>query len=91
MDGQKLVLAQKAGELSLSLRDLEAPDQEIIPEIDVRDLFAPEPEPEPTPEPEIVYVEVPVEVAPEPAPEPVDTRARITVRRGIATETVVVK
>ena len=91
MDGQKLVLAEKAGDLSLSLRDLEAPDEELIPEISVGDLFAPEPEPEPAPEPEIVYVEVPVEVAPEPKPEPVDTRARITVRRGIDTEEVVVK
>lgn len=92
MDGQKLALAQKAGELSLSLRDLDAPDSESIPEIGLADLFAPEPEPEPEPvaEPEIVYVEVPVEVAPEPEPV-VDTRSRVTVRRGVVAEEVVLK
>lgn len=87
-DGQKLALAQKAGQLSLSLRDLDAPDMETIPEMSVGDLFAPEPEPEP----EVVYVEVPVEVEAAPEPEPViDTRARVTVRRGIVAETVIIK
>lgn len=89
-DGQKLALAQKAGELSLSLRDLDAPELESIPEIGLADLFAPEPEPEPIAEPEVIYVEVPVEV--EVAPEPVvDTRSRVTVRRGVVAEEVVVK
>ncbi|MCB1337284.1 MAG: Flp pilus assembly protein CpaB [Maritimibacter sp.] len=93
-DGQKLVLAQQAGQLSLTLRDLEAPDLEIIPEIGLSDLFAPEPEPDPVPlaEPEVVVVEVPAEVVPEPEPEPVvDTRPRVIVRRGIVAEEVVVK
>lgn len=91
-DGQKLALAQKAGELSLSLRDLDAPDIEDIPEIGLADLFAPEPEPEPEPvaDPEVVYVEVPVEV--EAKHEPVvDTRPRVTVRRGVVAEEVVLK
>ena len=93
-DGQKLALAQKAGQLSLSLRDLDAPEMVNIPEIGLSDLFAPEPEPEPEPvaEPEIVYVEVPVEVEVEVEPKPVvDVRPRITVRRGIVAEEVVVK
>ncbi len=91
-DGQKLALAQKAGELSLSLRDLDAPDIELIPEIGLADLFAPEPEPEPEPvaEPEVVYVEVPVEVEVEAKPV-VDTRSRVTVRRGVVSEEVVLK
>lgn len=94
IDGQKLALAERAGQLSLSLRDLAAPELETIPEIGLSDLFAPEPEPEPvpTPEPEIVYVEVPVEVPAEVAPEPVvDPRPRIIVRRGVVAEEVVVK
>ncbi len=89
-DGQKLALAQRAGALSLSLRDLDAPEFEEIPEIGLSDLFAPEPEPEPVADPEVVYVEVPVEVPVESEPV-VDRRPRVIVRRGIVAEEVVVK
>ncbi len=79
-DSQRLVLAQQAGRLSLTLRNsdsdlgAEAPDQ-----ITMRDIWGiPEPEPEPEP--------VPV-VMPTPAPAP--AAPTVTVRRGISSETIV--
>jgi pilus assembly protein CpaB len=80
-DGQKLALAQRAGQLSLTLRDLEASEIEAISQIDLDDLFdAPQPEPEPIAE------DAPVEAAPA-----VDTRPRVIVRRGIQAEEVIIK
>ena len=85
-DGQRLALAQKAGQLSLSLRDLDAPDREPLQQIQLSDLFDdPEPEPEP-----VVVVEIVEEVA-EPEPVPAPARSSIIVRRGTATEQVYLK
>lgn len=81
-DGQRLALAQKAGQLSLSLRDLNAPDLVPLQQVQLSDLFdAPEPPP-------VVVAEV-VEESAEPAPLPV--RRSITVRRAMKTEQVFLK
>jgi pilus assembly protein CpaB len=81
-DGQRLALAQKAGQLSLSLRDLEAPDRAPLQQIQLSDLFD-------TAEPEPVVVDEEIDVAAK--PEGVPARNSVTVRRGMATEQVFLK
>ncbi|WP_375690711.1 Flp pilus assembly protein CpaB [Pseudooceanicola sp. LIPI14-2-Ac024] len=84
-EGQKLALAQRAGRLSLSLREADAPDLEPLKQINLADLFdTPEPEPEVAPEPEIV-----VEVQAEPVAAP--RRPSVIVRRGTVAEEVFLK
>lgn len=80
--GQRLALAQKAGQLSLSLRDLNAPDLEPLQQIQLSDLFE-APEPAPVAEAEVV------EEATETAPVPI--RSSVIVRRGTASEKVFLK
>jgi pilus assembly protein CpaB len=63
--GQRLALAQKAGSLSLSLRDPDAAVDEVLPAINLNDLLMVEPEP--------VEADAPVEAAP--------VRRSIVVRR----------
>lgn len=79
-EGQRLALAQKAGQLSLSLRELDAPDLEPLEQIQLSDLFD-------TPEPEVI--EAVSETAPVQVPEPV--RSSVIVRRGTDTEQVFLK
>jgi pilus assembly protein CpaB len=81
-DVQRLVLAQKAGQLSLSLRDLEAPDYAPLQQIQLSDLFD-------TAEPAPVVVDGEIDVAAE--SEVVPVRNSVIVRRGIATEQVFLK
>ncbi|TNC59233.1 Flp pilus assembly protein CpaB [Rubellimicrobium roseum] len=71
--GQRLALAQKAGTLSLSLRDPAAAEDMPLEAISLNDLLQIAPPEEPAP------VEVASAPAPEPAPAP---RRAITVRRG---------
>lgn len=77
-EGQRLALAQKAGQLSLSLRDLDAPDLEPLTQVQLSDLFD-DPEPEP------------VELAEDETTEPAPLRRSITVRRGTSVEKVFVE
>jgi pilus assembly protein CpaB len=81
-DGQRLALAQKAGQLSLSLRDLEAPDHAPLQQVQLSDLFDVA---EPTP----VVVEKVADVVAE--PEVVPVRNSVIVRRGVTTEQVFLK
>lgn len=82
-DGQRLALAQKAGQLSLSLRELDAPDLEPLEQIQLSDLFdAPEPAPVEVVIEEVEEVEVEI-------PEPV--RSSVIVRRGTNSEQVFLK
>lgn len=76
-EGQRLALAQKAGQLSLSLRELDAPDLEPLEQVQLSDLFE-------TPEPAPVVEEAA-------APAPVAVRSSVVVRRGTATEQVFLK
>lgn len=76
-EGQRLALAQKAGQLSLSLRELDAPDLEPLQQVQLSDLFeAPEP----------VVVEEAASV-----PVPVVVRSSVVVRRGTVAEEVFLK
>jgi pilus assembly protein CpaB len=81
-DVQRLVLAQKAGQLSLSLRDLEAPDHAPLQQIQLSDLFD-------TAEPAPVVVDGEIDVAAK--SEVVPVRNSVIVRRGMATEQVFLK
>jgi pilus assembly protein CpaB len=81
-DVQRLVLAQTAGRLSLSLRDLEAPDYAPLEQIQLSDLFD-------TAEPAPVVVDEEIDVAAE--SEVVPLRNSVIVRRGMATEQVFLK
>jgi pilus assembly protein CpaB len=80
-EGQKLALAQRAGRLSLSLREADAADLEPLEQINLADLFDTE-----DPEPEAL-TEVVVEAEPAPAPR----RPSIIVRRGNVAEEVFLK
>ncbi|SDZ50928.1 pilus assembly protein CpaB [Jannaschia faecimaris] len=80
-DGQKLALAQKAGQLSLSLRERDAPEHEPLEQVQLGDLFDTR---QPEPVVEVVATE-------EPAPAPVPVRSSVIVRRGLATEQVFLK
>ncbi|SIS82517.1 pilus assembly protein CpaB [Roseivivax lentus] len=68
-DSQRLALAQRAGRLSLSLRELDAPDFQPISQIGFSDLFAVSTVEEPASEDEA-------------APQPVLRRPSILLRRG---------
>jgi pilus assembly protein CpaB len=81
-DVQRIILAQTAGQLSLSLRDLEAPDYAPLQQIQLSDLFD-------TAEPAPVVVDGEIDVAAE--SEVVPVRNSVIVRRGIATEQVFLK
>lgn len=74
--GQSLALAQRAGRLSLMLRNFGSASDTAPRAIRLSDMFAEEEEPEP----QIVVVE-------EPAPVPPPPRT-VTVRRGVEVETV---
>lgn len=76
-EGQRLALAQKAGQLSLSLRELDAPDLEPLQEVQLSDLFD-------TPAPAPVAEEAE-------APAPVAARSSVVVRRGTVAEQVFLK
>ena len=83
-DGQRLALAQKAGQLSLSLRELDALDLEPLEQIQLSDLFdTPEPAPVPEPAASPVVVEEPEVVIP--------ARNSVIVRRGTSSEQVFLK
>lgn len=74
-EGQRLALAQRAGTLSLTLRDLSGEATAPLDPIQLGDLLNLPAEPEPAPEP--VVAAAPVEAAPEPAP----VVRSVTVRR----------
>ncbi|MFT4706187.1 MAG: pilus assembly protein CpaB [Yoonia sp.] len=83
-EGQRLALAQRAGQLSLSLRELDALELEPLEQIQLSDLFD---TPEPAP---VVVVEV-VEGEIEEAPAPAPARSSVIVRRGTDSEQVFLK